>query len=107
MTIREYINRRAMLIRYAALLWVIAVLLAVIVAPERYANVEVAQVVAYFLPIVALYALAFATRCPTCRFPFAEAILKTANPFSSEAPDNCPNCGVSFDEPVENPANQP
>jgi hypothetical protein len=106
MTIRGYINRRAMLIRYAGLLWTITVLLAVVVAPERYANVDVGHVVGYFVPILALYALAFATRCPRCRFNLAEMTWNIANPFSSEAPTKCSNCGVSLDEQMESPTNR-
>ena len=106
MTIREYIERRGMAVRYVAIAWIVAVLFAVFVFPERFALVESWQAACYFVPILLLFQIVAATtKCPRCRTSLGELTWNVANPFSAEFPDQCPNCGVSFREAVDSPAN--
>ena len=102
MTIREYVERRAMAIRYLAIAWIVAILCAVFVFPDRFANVEAWQVGCYIIPILLLYGvLAATTKCPRCNSGWGELMWKKANPVSSELPDHCPHCGVSFGERLD------
>jgi hypothetical protein len=101
MTIGEYVDQRAKAIRYLAVLWLVTHLFAVMVFPERFANFEFWQIACYQIPFFLLYyILARTTRCPRCHQRWEELVWKKANPVSSEMPDRCQSCGVSFDEPL-------
>jgi ribosomal protein S27AE len=102
MTIREYVERRGLTIRYLATAWIAVILFAVFVFPERFALVTPWQAACYFIPIILLFVLiAATTKCPRCGADWAEMTWAVANPFSSERPDQCPNCGVSFGERMD------
>jgi hypothetical protein len=103
-TIKEYIERRGMAIRYLATAWMVAILFAVFVFPERFALVETWQAACYAIPIFLLFqVLAATTKCPRCRTSLGELTWNVANPFSAEFPDQCPHCGVRFEEPMDRP----
>jgi hypothetical protein len=56
-----------MAVRYLAAAWIVVILFAVFVFPDRFANVDAWQIVAYNIPILLLYGiLAAATKCPRC-----------------------------------------
>jgi hypothetical protein len=68
---------------------------------SRSPNVEAWQVACYFIPILLLYAiLAATTRCPRRQPSWGQLMWNKANPVSSELPDQCPACGVSFAERI-------
>jgi hypothetical protein len=100
-TIRQYVERRALAIRYLAALWIVTIFIAAFGFPDRFANVEAWQVACYFIPILLLYGiLAATTRCPKCHANWGRLMWNKANPVSSELPDQCPACGVSFTQRI-------
>jgi hypothetical protein len=102
MTIRQYVERRAMAIRYLAFLYIVTMFIAVFGFPDRFANVEAWQVACYWIPMFLLYSiLAATTKCPRCLANWGQLMWNKANPFSSELPDQCPHCGVSFAERLD------
>jgi hypothetical protein len=101
-TIRQHVERRGMLIRYLAIVWIVVMFIAVFVFPERFALVEWWQAMCYYIPLFLLYFIfAATTKCPRCNASLGMMIEKVANPFSSDVPNQCPGCGVSFAERMD------
>lgn len=102
MTIREYVERRGLVVRYLAIVWTLAILFAVFVFPERFALIKVWQAACYYPPILLLYVIfAATTKCPQCRANWGEMVWNAANPFSSSFPDQCPHCGMNLGETMQ------
>jgi len=107
MTIRDYILKRSLAIRYLGIVWVITIAVAAIALPERYANVDAWQAACYLIPIYLLYGIVgFATKCPRCQTNLGVMTVRMANPFAHEFGDQCHKCSVRFGEPIEGPITQ-
>jgi hypothetical protein len=81
---------------------------AMFVAPHYYGIVTKGKLVICLLPAVLLsWVFAKTTKCPRCRSSLGGSIITAATPFSSEIPDACPSCGLSFNEPMRPPTDAP
>jgi len=101
MTIRDYIVKRSLVIRYCSIAWVITVAAAAITLPERYANADAWHAAGYLIPVYLLYGIVgFTTKCPRCQTNLGVVTLQMANPFTYEVDDKCHGCDVRFRESV-------
>jgi hypothetical protein len=101
-TIREYIERRGLVLRYLAMaLMATMFFVAVYVFPRLFDQITRRERAVCFLPVLALYGFfAVTTKCPRCHANLRESIEAVAMPFSSLTPDRCPQCDLGFDEPM-------
>jgi hypothetical protein len=107
MTIREYVEGRAMLVRIVGGIWIVGVMiLIVIVFPDYGAHNTVLNLTGgMFLGTFVCLGIAALTKCPRCGATLRDMTYKAALPFTDEMPDCCPNCGVSINEPVDSTGN--
>jgi ABC-type Fe3+ transport system permease subunit len=96
MTIREYIKRR---MRWALAMVIVCSLLA--------SATGVIGLLGTVGVLGALFSVLF-IRCPKCRRDIGTHIgIPVAFYFFGHGVKDCPRCGMSLDEPMESPANQP
>jgi uncharacterized protein with PIN domain len=106
MTIREYLRGRTRLIRPLLFAWITLIALSMIVFPDLTKRWGVAWVLAWSLPAIAVLYRVFARiRCPRCNASLRSVVNTLINAKARPQIDFCPHCGVSFDEPIESPAN--
>jgi hypothetical protein len=92
-TIREYIERRAMVV-------VVVIVLALLVFPDVIAMFGTGGMLAGLVPIfVSYYAIGRWTSCPRCKGSLSKTMTEAAFTLTN-VPDKCPHCGVSLDAPT-------
>ena len=93
MTIREYIERRAMVV-------VVVIVLALLVFPDVIAMFGTGGMLVGLVPIFALYyAIGRWTNCPRCKGSLSKMMTEAVFTLTN-VPDKCPHCGVSSDAPT-------
>jgi protein-S-isoprenylcysteine O-methyltransferase Ste14 len=101
MTTRERIERRGMLIRTYAVVFVLAAVVgAFLVFPELAGSTaELVKIaIGYIVVLIICLVLAARVLCPRCRTSLGEYVVTAAQPQSSQViPNSCPNCGMGFD----------
>ena len=105
MRIREYVQGRGRLVRLLNLRWIVGplALLLFIVPGLNQMSIVFGALTAFFLLLVASYAIAWQTKCPRCRDRLFTLTLRAAKPSFARTPAFCSHCGVSLDEPMEGP----
>jgi hypothetical protein len=108
MTIREYIQQRANLVRWAVVLWMIAMFTWQVFNPIRAHYLGQLKFVATIAPVIAFAAvIGWRTRCPRCETRFhRETWFAQRSKFWRTTYDHCTHCGGSIDEPMDSPANR-
>jgi hypothetical protein len=108
MNIAEFVTRRGLMLRYLVIAALAIAYGAMFVVPQYYGTITKGKLVICLLPAFLLFwVFARTTKCPRCRSSLGDSIITAATPFSSEIPDACPNCGLSFNEPMRPPAEAP
>jgi hypothetical protein len=104
MTIREYAQGRGKLLRIFSASWVgVVLILAFAVRPYLTLEDLRAWICAAMIPIFAVpMAIGWMTKCPRCNGRLSTVVYSVVRGYG--VPDSCPHCGVSLDEPMENPA---
>ncbi|HWS61798.1 MAG TPA: hypothetical protein VN325_03500 [Steroidobacteraceae bacterium] len=93
MTIREYIERRAMVV-------VVVIVLALLVFPDAIAMFGTGGMLVGLVPIFALYyAIGRWTNCPRCKGSLSKTMTEAVFTLTN-VPDKCPHCSVSLDAPT-------
>ena len=108
MTIREYIEGRAMLIRIFGCIWIVGALIVMIVVFPSISSTNTVPMLGggLVLGLIICSGIAALTECPRCGVSLGDMTYTAAKPFTDDMPDCCPKCGVSLDEPMESPANR-
>jgi hypothetical protein len=112
MTIREYIVRRVNLSRSVVVLWMIAILTSAALRPSFWHGAGARGGFWFLASITGMFAVILLihsrTRCPRCGTRFhRETLFAQRSKFWRTTYDHCSHCGVSIDEPMERPVNQP
>lgn len=108
MTIGEYVTKRGLALRYVAIAALIVAYGAMFVVPKYYGTVTRGKLMICAIPAFILFGIfARVGKCPRCRASLGDSIMNAATPFSSEVPDACPKCGLSFNEPMPAPSDRP
>jgi hypothetical protein len=92
-TIREYIERRAMVV-------VVVIVLALLVFPDVIAMFGTGGMLVGLVPIfVPYYAIGRWTNCPRCKGSLSKTMTEAVFALTN-VPDKCHHCGVSLDAPT-------
>ena len=93
MTIREYIERRAMVVA-------LIIVLASLVFPDVIAMFSTGGMLVGLVSILALYyAVGRWTNCPRCKGSLSKTMTEAVFTLTN-VPDKCAHCGVSLDAPT-------
>lgn len=108
MTIREYIQGRAMWIRVFGCVWILGALALMVVIFPSVSSTNTVPTLGggIVLGLVICSGIAALTKCPRCGVSLGDVTYAAAKPFTDEIPDCCPKCGVSLGEPMESPVNR-
>jgi hypothetical protein len=104
MTIREYVEKRKILIGRVQLMWGV-VMVSSGAALTKLPLIILAMFFLIWLAVMIAIApmMRLLLRCPRCRGLLLQPIFRRMTP----TPDICPHCGLSLDKPMESPRNQP
>jgi predicted RNA-binding Zn-ribbon protein involved in translation (DUF1610 family) len=106
MTIREYIQGRARLLRVLTFGWFVLPVALIFMFPHRAKTSAILWLAVGYVAMVAIrYAIAWQTRCPRCGKSLWSVTTRATPPFSKIITYSCPKCGVSLDEPMQSPDN--
>ena len=108
MTIREYIEGRAMWIRIFGCMWIVgALILMIVIFPSVSSTNTVPMLLGgIVVGVITCRSLAALTRCPRCGVSLGDMTYTAAKPFTDDMPDCCPKCGVRLDELLDSPGNR-
>jgi hypothetical protein len=107
MTIREYVVRRARFVQGFSWFWAIALLGMAMYHPTLIRTPDKAWILAIVVAVLSIdWVVGFTTNCPRCNRSLRSLVSKVSAAWGNKTIGSCPHCGVSLDEPLENPANR-